>query len=160
MLQTNEFVLVVYMDLTKAFDTVRHSSLMLKLGSLEIPDHAYNWLVNYFLNRGHVTGFWGVISEAAAINASVIQGSVVGPASFAVGVSDLHPKHKSNRMVKFADDTYLLVGSSNITTVGEEVEHISAWAMGNNLKLNPSRPLKPKRCLYHGCVSSSHLNHR
>jgi len=127
------------MDLTKAFDTVRHSSLMLKLGSLEIPDHAYNWLANYFQNRGHVTRFGGVISEAAAINASVIQGSVVGPASFAVGVSDLHPKHKSNRMVKLADDTYLLVGSSNIATVGEEVEHISAWAMDNNLKLNPAK---------------------
>ena len=42
-------------------------------------------------------------------------------------------------MAKFADDTYLLVGSSNITTVGEEVEHISAWAMDNNLKLNPAK---------------------
>ena len=53
--------------------------------------------------------------------------------------SDLHPKNSFNILVKYADDTYLLVGSSNIGTAAEEYEHVASWAKTNNLKLNPSK---------------------
>jgi len=44
-----------------------------------------------------------------------------------------------NVIVKFANDTYLLVGSNHLSTATEEFEHISAWAMKNNLHLNPNK---------------------
>src|SRR6218665_1801331 len=59
--------------------------------------------------------------------------------SYIVVASDLHPKHECNVIVKFADDTYLLVGSNHLSTATEEFEHISAWAMENNLCLNPNK---------------------
>ena len=40
------------------------------------------------------------------INANVVQGSGVGPSEFDVCASDLHPHHKENLYVKFADDIY------------------------------------------------------
>lgn len=47
----------------------------------------------------------------AAINASIIQVSGVGPPSYVVVGSDLHPLNAANILLKYADDTYLLVAS-------------------------------------------------
>jgi len=130
---------MVSMDFSKAFDTVRHHSLLKKLGTIDIPDHIFNWLTNYFFDRKHITKFQGEVSSVASINASVVQGSGVGPGSYVVGSSDLHPKNSFNILLKYADDTYLLVGSSNIGSVDEEYNHVALWAKNNNLKLNPSK---------------------
>jgi len=43
----------------------------------------------------------------AFINASIVQGSVVGPPSYVVIASDLHRRHQENDMMKYADDTYM-----------------------------------------------------
>ena len=71
------------------------------------------------------------------INATAIQGSVMGPPSFIVEASDLHPIYLVNALMKYADDSYLLIRSSNISTATEEFSHISQWAEVNNLRLNP-----------------------
>jgi len=52
------------------------------------------------------------ISDFADIFASAIQGSALGPASFIVTVSDLQPVHQGNVLVKFADDTYVIIPCS------------------------------------------------
>src|SRR6218665_2806929 len=57
-----------------------------------------------------------------------------------VAASDLHAKRPPNSMMKYADDSYLLVGSRQISTVNEEFSHIKAWAASNNLQLNPLKP--------------------
>jgi len=41
--------------------------------------------------------------------------------------------------MKYADDTYLLVGSNNVSTAADEFSHINAWARSNNLQLNTSK---------------------
>jgi len=73
------------------------------------------------------------------INASIIQGSVVGPPSYVIVASDLHPKHQGNLMTKYADDTYLMVGSNNIGTAAEEFGNIQSWAARNNLRINSNK---------------------
>src|SRR6218665_2108777 len=88
---------------------------------LDVPDHVFNWLVDYFDNRGHATRLGDVISLVAGINASIIQRSVIGPPSYVIVASDLHPKHQRNLMTKYADDTYLLIVSNNIGTAAEEI---------------------------------------
>src|SRR6218665_2960215 len=102
------------MDFSCAFDTVRHSTLMPKILSMDIPDNIFNWLVNYFADRGHVTKLWDIISQVAFINASIVQGSVIGPTSYVIVASGLHPIHQHNKMMKYADDMYLMVGSSMV----------------------------------------------
>ena len=72
---------------------------------LDLSDHVFNWLVDNFDNRGHATRLGNVSSLVAGINASIIQGSVVGPPSYVIVASDLHPKHRRNLMPKYADDT-------------------------------------------------------
>ena len=81
-------------DFSKAFDSVKHKTLVEKMELLDLPDHVFNWLVDYFDNRGHATRLGNVISLVAGINASIIQGSVVGPPSYVIVASDLHPNHQ------------------------------------------------------------------
>jgi len=97
------------------------------------------WMVRYFEPRGHSTMLGDTISTVAAINASIIQGSVVGPTSYVIVASDLHPKHRKNLLTMYADDTYLLIGSSMIHTATEEFDNIQSWTAKNNLKIHPSK---------------------
>jgi len=46
------------------------------------------------------------VSSTKSISASIVQGSSIGPASYAVTVADLRPLHAGNSLVKFADGTY------------------------------------------------------
>src|SRR6218665_2305719 len=140
MLEKNDYVLLVSTDFTKAFDSVRHSTLMQKMAVIDLPDSIYNWIANYFEQRGHVTKIHDIISAIVFINASIIQGSVIGPPSYVVAASDLHAKRPPKFMMKYADDSYLLVGSRQISTVNEEFSHSKAWAASNNLQLNPLKP--------------------
>src|SRR6218665_2760129 len=135
LLRENEYVILATVDFSRAFDCVKHMPL------LELPYCIYNWMVRYFESRGHSTRLGDIISIVAAICASIIQGSVVGqgPASFVVVASDLHPKHRKNLMSKYADDTYLLIGSSMLHTAVEEFDNINSWALKNNLKIHPSK---------------------
>src|SRR6218665_3566671 len=86
----------------------------------------YIWLVTFLNGRSHVTRYAGRTSSIAYINASVVQGSVIGPSSYDILASDLHPLSPQNIILKYADDTYLPVPFSNRHTVPSELNHISA----------------------------------
>ena len=63
---------VVCLDFSKAFDTVRHSTLFSKLARLIIPDHIYNWLLDFYSGRSHCTRFNEQTSTPASIQSSVV----------------------------------------------------------------------------------------
>ena len=139
MLKSNSYVRVVALDFSKAFDSVRHSTLVSKLACLDFPDSIFNWLVDFLDSRTHQTIFQGVKSTIKGISASVIQGSAIGPSAYAVLASDLHPVNKGNSLLKFADDTYLTNPECLNHTYHDELAHIELWSMVNNLKLNRNK---------------------
>ena len=139
LLTTNSYVSVFLLDFSKAFDSVRHSTLLEKAAKLPIPDCAYNWLADFFQEHSHCTKTPSGTSTLAPINASVIQGSTIGPAAYAINASDLKPVNKTNFLFKFADDTDLVIPSSNESTKQTELQNISQWAIDNNLLLNHSK---------------------
>ena len=139
LLQHNQHVHVISFDFSKAFDSVRHHSLIQKISKFPIPDFLYNWLVSFFNDRSHCTKIGGIISSVLGINASVVQGSGLGPISFVFNASDLHPLNPANKICKYADDFYLIVPSSHSHTIPAELENIAIWAKNNNLKLNQSK---------------------
>jgi len=89
LLSANPYVIVVSLDFSKAFDTIRHSTLLHKISQLDLPDHVYNWLANYFSGHYHYTSFRGHTSSLLNITASIIQGSAIGPASYVINTGDL-----------------------------------------------------------------------
>jgi len=68
---------------------VRHSSLLHKLAQLDIRDHIYNWLANFFYNHSHCTLFHDQQSSLLDITAGIIQGSEIRPAAYVVTAEDL-----------------------------------------------------------------------
>jgi hypothetical protein len=58
---------------------------------------------------------------------------------FLINGSDLKPCHANNFLDKYADDSYLIVGSNNESTVTEELSNIEKWSHENNLNLNKSK---------------------
>jgi len=91
---------VLALDLSKAFDTVRHYKLMEKYAVLDIPENIYNWLVAYFSGHSHCTTYRGQMSDPLQISASIIQGSAIGPASYDVTGSDLAAASPGNILCK------------------------------------------------------------
>jgi len=128
LLQSNPFVVVISLDFSKAFDTVRHSSLLAKMAKLDLPAVVYYWLVAFFTGHAHRTVYNKEVSSTRSITASIIQGSCIGPASYTVTAADLQPLHASNRFIKFADDTYLVVPAESADTRAAELSNIIAWA--------------------------------
>jgi hypothetical protein len=139
LLQENQYVHLIALDLTKAFDMVRHSSLAEQLAELPIPDFIYNWEIAFLEDREHCTKFKESISPLIRINASIVQGSGTGPANFITLISKLKPVNQGNRILKYADDSYLMIPACNAYTVTEELDHVGKWADSCNLKLNHNK---------------------
>jgi hypothetical protein len=134
MLLTNPYVIAF--DFSKAFDTVRQSTLLAKMAQLDIPDNVYNWMADFFSGHSHCTTYRGQASTMQSITASIIQGSGIGPASYVVNAGDLKALTSRNHLCKFADDTYLIVPSGNEGSRLAEIDSIETWAKRNNLMLN------------------------
>jgi hypothetical protein len=139
LLASNPYVIVICLDFSKAFDTVKHSTLLDKLAQLDMPEHVYNWLVDFFSGHSHCTIYRGQKSTLQQITASVIQGSGVGPAVYVVNAADLAAVTAGNVMVKFADDTYIVIPAANVDSRQTEIDHAERWAAANNLKVNKAK---------------------
>jgi len=109
---------------------------MNKLASLPLPDSVYNWPVDNSNSRHHCTKVGGLLSEPLPINASVVQGSPLGPTNFVITASDLNCTVDGNTLYKYADDTYLIVPETNTYSINTELDCIDKWAACNNLCLN------------------------
>jgi len=139
LLLTNPYVTVISLDFSKAFDTVRHSTLLEKISLLDIPDHVYNWIVDFFSKHSHCTAYRGQVSTEKTITASIVQGSGVGPASYVIAAGDLKVVNDINSLIKYADDTYLIIPACAHDTRLAEIDNVKEWALSNNLTLNTSK---------------------
>ena len=87
---------VVFLDLKKTFDTVKHRVLLFKLRALGVDDSAAAWFKSYLTNRCQRTVMGSTVSTPRLVNIGVTQGSVLGPLFFLNSKASL-----------FADDTAL-----------------------------------------------------
>jgi len=139
LLRSNDYVILVALDFSRAFDTVKHEALFKKFAKLDLNPNVYNWLAAYFDGREHTTTFQGNRSLSKPINASIVQGSGVGPFSYIVAASDLKPKSLNFKIHKYADDTFLVTAGFNHFEINDELDHVNMWAKNNNLSLNKAK---------------------
>ena len=137
------FTLGVFIDLSKAFDTVNHEILINKLKHYGVRNTSLNWFKSYLSSRKQFITYDHENTTIKNITCGVPQGSILGPLLFLLYVNDLYKASDLLNPIMFADDTNLFYSHSNIDTlfktVNKELNYINEWFKANKLSLNISK---------------------
>jgi len=115
---------------------VEDTVLLAKLSQLGLPDRVLNWIISFLIHRTKVVKCDNVISSLQPINASIVQGSGLGAMLYVVMPKDLKAVLPINRLLKYADDTTVLVPSDSDVGLGDEFKNVKQWAKNNKMILN------------------------
>ena len=148
--EKGEYTLGVFIDLSKAFDTVDHQILIKKLQYYGIDGTALEWFKSDLSYRKQYISTQDVSENCLDIICGVPQGSILGPLIFLIYVNDLFKASNPLMEVMFADDKNLFISHKNIDTLfasmNKELENVSTWFRSNRLSLNVD---KTKLLLFH-----------
>ena len=97
----------LFVDLSKAFDTVDHSILKQRLLDIGLSEQAVGWFNNYLSNRKQCVCFEGSSSTLLNVSTGVPQGSVLGPILFVIYVNTLGSNVPNAKFHFYADDTVI-----------------------------------------------------
>ena len=106
-LSKKEHVIALFMDLSKAFDTIDHDILLYKLNKYGIRGIVLSWIKSYLSNRQQFVSIDKVESSLLNIKCGVPQGSILGPLLFVIYINDIVNSSTVLAFVLFADDTNL-----------------------------------------------------
>ena len=101
--------LAIFLDLTKAFDTLNHNILLTKLNYYGIQNSTLNWFQSYLSNTQHYVEINPCKSNIVTSSLGVPQGTILGPLFFIIYVNDIILSTDLFSFISYADDTNLLV---------------------------------------------------
>jgi hypothetical protein len=140
-------VAVLFLDMSKAFDTVCHELLLNKLYKYGIRGPAYSWLESYLTNRQQCTQLNITINNKVSTFRSkfthnfygVPQGSTLGPLLFIAYINDL-PDSIKHDCILFADDTTIIIEGRNLdifeNNINQTLNDVIQWLDNNHLQIN------------------------
>ena len=134
----------IFLDLSKAFDTLDHTILLDKLLYYGIRSTAYNLLRSYLANREQFVELNDTASKTLPIVTGVPQGSILGPLLFLIYINDFPLSSNFFKFIMYADDTTLYSQFDNARIANHDIEleinyeltNINDWLKINKFALN------------------------
>ena len=153
-LENKTDTVAVYLDLSKAFDTLEHDLVLAKMHRYGIRTKPLSWFKSYLYNRkmrvrckptsvGH-----DIVSDTYDINYGMPQGSCLGPLICLIFCNDLRLHLEFMECLQFADDTTLIYSHRNPTYLSYCIEtdliNVQDWFRANKLTLNVEKTVYMK----------------
>ena len=139
-LDNGEYVIGVFLDFSKAFDTVDHDILLQKLNIYGVRGVAHTWFKSYLANRYQYVTYNNAMSQKEKLTCGVPQGSILGPLLFLIYINDLSTVSNACLSILFADDTNMFRTGTDLNdlcnALNDDLSKIQEWLRANKLSLN------------------------
>ena len=114
----------MFLDLSKAFDSMNHKILLRRLEKIGFDEHATNLIENFLSERTQRVVLNGIESDWIKLKRGVPQGTILGPLLFNIYVNDLAKiVDKDCTVVQYADDTFLFTSDTDEISSKTKLEH-------------------------------------
>lgn len=130
---------VIYLDFSKAFDSVPHNELLFKLWRIGITGPLWYWFKDYLSNRRHYVCVDGYCSDTLPVHSGVPQGSILGPLLFLIYINDFPEYIVNSTPFIFADDTKLIMRVSNFNDqilLQNDLDSMLSWCVKWKINVN------------------------
>jgi hypothetical protein len=139
-IENNKVSMGVYIDLSKAFDTIHHGKLINKLIDIGFRDPILSWVKTYLMNRRQRVKINNSVSQDLEVEYGVPQGSVLGPLLFNIYINEIFSLPLYGVVTGYADDTSLLYSYKTKqefeTAINHDLQILTDWFKNNLLHLN------------------------
>ena len=130
----------VFIDLTKAFDTVDHQIMLCKLSEIGLSETALHWFRSYLTGRQQRTSCGNELSEELPVTHGVPQGSILGPLLFVIYINNLPNVLNSCYASLYADDTVIYCYGTSSKELSDKLNNdllgVAKWLHDHKLTLN------------------------
>lgn len=167
-LENGDCSLVVFLDYSRAFDTVPRDRLLAKLDAMDIKDKAWHVLKSYLEHRTQYMRIRNIVSKELEVTHGVPQGGTIAPILFAIYINDLLISGETyEKRIGYADDTCIVFNFKHRickASIETSLGHVQRWSTANGLVLNnkksqyitfgnqPHRFREPLRIHLDGCI--------
>ena len=138
MIDDGKSIDIIYLDFKKAFDSIPHERLLIKMKGYGITGRTLNWVRNFLSGRQQRVRIGNECSSRTDVTSGIPQGSILGPVLFTIFINDL-PEAISVNCKVFADDTKIYDDSRNHKNIQEDLYKMQKWTETWNLYFNVSK---------------------
>lgn len=138
-----KFAGALFIDLSKAFDSINHNILFAKLDAIGITGPTLALISNYLQDRQQVVYISGAYSHFRTTNIGVPQGSILGPLLFLIYINDLPQCINFSDCLLYADDTTIFTSDNSLDSlllkINADAANVANWCRRNILNINASK---------------------